>query len=136
LQSKFPAAQGVALNAAIRNRRTVILIDDGLATGSTMRAAAIALRNMQPSKIIVAVPVAAAETCADFCSEVDEVTCEATLSRLWLWAGGIRILSRPATRKFVSCWTESPLIRRTLHSIRDQKTRKALYLRAMMLLAC
>ena len=78
MQSKFPAAQGVALNAAIRNRRTVILIDDGLATGSTMRAAAIALRNMQPSKIIVAVPVAAAETCADFCSEVDEVTCDAT----------------------------------------------------------
>jgi putative phosphoribosyl transferase len=58
--------------------RTVILIDDGLATGSTMRAAATALRNMQPSKIIVAVPVAAAETCADLRSEVDEVICGAT----------------------------------------------------------
>jgi putative phosphoribosyl transferase len=58
--------------------RTVILIDDGLATGSTMRAAATALRKMQPSKIIVAVPVAAAETCADLRSEVDEVVCGAT----------------------------------------------------------
>ena len=58
--------------------RTVILIDDGLATGSTMRAAAIALRHMRPAKIIVAVPVAAAETCADLRSEVDEVICGAT----------------------------------------------------------
>jgi putative phosphoribosyl transferase len=58
--------------------RTVILIDDGLATGSTMRAAATALRKMQPSKIIVAVPVAAAETCDDLRSEVDEVVCGAT----------------------------------------------------------
>ncbi len=58
--------------------RTVILIDDGLATGSTMRAAATALRKMQPSKIIVAVPVAAAETCDDLRGEVDEVICGAT----------------------------------------------------------
>ena len=58
--------------------RTVILIDDGLATGSTMRAAVTALRKMQPSEIIVAVPVAAAETCADLRSEVDEVICGAT----------------------------------------------------------
>lgn len=63
-----PSAQG----------RTVILIDDGLATGSTMRAAATALRKMQPSKIIVGVPVAAAETCADLRNEVDEVVCGAT----------------------------------------------------------
>ena len=58
--------------------RTVILIDDGVATGSTMRAAALALRKMQPSKIIVAVPVAAADTCADLRIEVDEVICGAT----------------------------------------------------------
>jgi putative phosphoribosyl transferase len=58
--------------------RTIILIDDGLATGSTMRAAATALAKMQPSKIVVAVPVAAAESCADLRSEVDEVICGAT----------------------------------------------------------
>jgi putative phosphoribosyl transferase len=58
--------------------RTVILVDDGLATGSTMRAAAVALRQMGPSKVIVAVPVAAPETCAEFRSEVDDVICFAT----------------------------------------------------------
>jgi putative phosphoribosyl transferase len=58
--------------------RTVILVDDGLATGSTMRAAAVALRQMRPSKLIVAVPVAAPEICAEFRSEVDEVVCAAT----------------------------------------------------------
>ena len=57
--------------------RTVILIDDGLATGSTMRAAATALRQMRPLKIIAAVPVAAPETCEEFRSEVDEVVCGA-----------------------------------------------------------
>lgn len=56
----------------------VILIDDGLATGSTMRAAAAALRKQNPARIVVAVPVAPAETCEDFRAEVDEVVCAAT----------------------------------------------------------
>lgn len=54
---------------------TVILVDDGLATGSTMRAAALALRQMQPNKLIVAVPVGAQETCDEFRDEVDEIVC-------------------------------------------------------------
>jgi putative phosphoribosyl transferase len=58
--------------------RTVILVDDGLATGSTMRAAAAALRQMQPAKLIVAAPVAARETCDEFKEEVDEVVCAVT----------------------------------------------------------
>jgi len=58
--------------------RTVILVDDGLATGSTMRAAAAALRQMGPSRIIVAVPVGAQETCEEFRQEVDEVICAVT----------------------------------------------------------
>ena len=58
--------------------RVVILIDDGLATGSTMRAAAAALRKQNPSRIVVAVPVAPAETCEEFRKEVDEVVCAAT----------------------------------------------------------
>ena len=60
------------------NGRVVILIDDGLATGSTMRAAAAALRAQKPARIVVAVPVAAPETCEQFKSEVDEVICAAT----------------------------------------------------------
>jgi putative phosphoribosyl transferase len=55
--------------------RTVIIVDDGLATGSTMRAAAAALRQQEPVKIAVAVPVAAHETCQAFRNEVDEIVC-------------------------------------------------------------
>jgi putative phosphoribosyl transferase len=56
----------------------VILVDDGLATGSTMRAAAAALRAMHPRRLVVAVPVAAAETCEELRGEVDEVVCAMT----------------------------------------------------------
>jgi putative phosphoribosyl transferase len=55
--------------------RTVLLVDDGLATGSTMRAAAAAVRSQRPERVIVVVPVAPAETCASLRAEVDEVVC-------------------------------------------------------------
>ena len=55
--------------------RTVIVVDDGLATGSTMRAAVKALRCMAPRRIVVAAPVAASETCRSLASEADEVVC-------------------------------------------------------------
>ena len=58
--------------------RTVILVDDGLATGSTMRAAAEALKALHPARLVVAVPVAAAETCHELRAEVDEVVCDLT----------------------------------------------------------
>ena len=57
---------------------TVILVDDGLATGSTMLAAATAVRRQHPKRIVVAVPVAAMETCRSFHSVVDEVVCAVT----------------------------------------------------------
>ena len=53
----------------------MILIDDGLATGSTMRAAVAALRQKEPARIVVAVPVGAASTCAEFRSIADECVC-------------------------------------------------------------
>ena len=56
----------------------VILIDDGLATGSTMRAAAASLRLQKPRRIVVAVPVSSPETCDEFRSEVDEIVCALT----------------------------------------------------------
>jgi predicted phosphoribosyltransferase len=58
--------------------RLVILVDDGLATGSTMLAAATAVKQQQPQKVIVAVPVAAAQTCNALRAVVDEVVCRHT----------------------------------------------------------
>ena len=58
--------------------RTVILIDDGLATGASMRAAVVGLRTQHPARIVVAVPAAAQETCEAFEFEVDEIVCAIT----------------------------------------------------------
>jgi predicted phosphoribosyltransferase len=55
--------------------RVIILVDDGLATGATMRAAAAALRKQDVARIVVAVPVGAPETCQELDSEVDELVC-------------------------------------------------------------
>ena len=58
--------------------RTVIVVDDGLATGATMRAAVQALRSQAPARIVVAVPVAAADTAARLRAEADDVVTVAT----------------------------------------------------------
>src|SRR5260221_113749 len=58
--------------------RTAILVDDGLATGATMLAAARALRLKKPERIIVAVPVASVEACDDIRAHVDEIICAET----------------------------------------------------------
>jgi predicted phosphoribosyltransferase len=58
--------------------RIVILIDDGLATGTTMRSAVVALRRQEPARLVVAVPIAARSTCEEFRGEVDEVVCART----------------------------------------------------------
>jgi predicted phosphoribosyltransferase len=58
--------------------KTVILVDDGLATGSTMRAAATALRQQEPGRIVVGVPVSTPDTCDQFRAEVDDIVCAIT----------------------------------------------------------
>ena len=55
--------------------RTVILVDDGIATGATMHAAVAAIKQRQPTRIIIAVPTAAPSTCNEFAAEVDELVC-------------------------------------------------------------
>ncbi|MCW8445634.1 phosphoribosyltransferase [Fluoribacter gormanii] len=55
--------------------KTVILVDDGIATGYTMRAAIAALKQQNPAKIIVTVPVAARSTCDEIAPLVDEIIC-------------------------------------------------------------
>ncbi|HET9484332.1 MAG TPA: phosphoribosyltransferase [Xanthomonadales bacterium] len=61
--------------APVVRDHTIILVDDGLATGSTMRAAIAALKAQGPRRIVVAIPVAAPNTCQDLRREVDEVVC-------------------------------------------------------------
>jgi putative phosphoribosyl transferase len=61
--------------APVLEDRIVILVDDGLATGSTMRAAVQAVRQRHPSRVVVAVPVGARETCAELAATADEVIC-------------------------------------------------------------
>jgi len=56
-------------------RRTVILVDDGLATGSTMRAAVQAIRSYAPARVVVAVPVGARTTCDELADIADETVC-------------------------------------------------------------
>ncbi len=68
--------------------KTVILADDGLATGSTMLAAVMALRQKQPARVVVAVPVGSPQTCDAFRDHVDEIVCAITPDPLYavgLW---------------------------------------------------
>ena len=58
--------------------KTVILVDDGLATGASMRVACAALRQLGPARLVVAVPLAPAEACAEMRAEADEVVCAVT----------------------------------------------------------
>jgi predicted phosphoribosyltransferase len=70
--------------------RVVILVDDGLATGASMRAAVLALRRKAPARIVVAVPVGARDTCREIRMEVDECVCAST----------------PEPFRAVGCWYE------------------------------
>src|ERR1051325_1532199 len=79
--------------------KTVILVDDGLATGSTMRAAAAALKQEGARKIVVAVPVAAEASCDPLRNEVDEIICGATPEPFWAVGQGYRALDRPTNEK-------------------------------------
>ena len=77
LQRRERLYRGVNPPPEVRDR-TVILIDDGLATGASMRAAVAGLRAQQPARIVVAVPTGAPETCEAFNKVADEVICAIT----------------------------------------------------------
>jgi predicted phosphoribosyltransferase len=74
LQRREHLYRGNRIPPEIRDR-TVILIDDGLATGASMRAAAIGIRAQHPARIVIAVPAAAQEVCNAFQFAVDEMVC-------------------------------------------------------------
>lgn len=77
LERRERAYRGANPPPTVRGR-TVILVDDGLATGASMRVAAAALRTQKPARIVVAVPVAAASSCGELGDRVDEVVCAET----------------------------------------------------------
>jgi len=77
LERREAAFRGARPPLDVRGRN-IILVDDGLATGSTMRAAVVALRQKHPHSITVAVPVAAADSCQELRAEVDEMICART----------------------------------------------------------
>lgn len=74
LQRRDRAYRGDRPQPEIRDR-TVILVDDGIATGATIRAAIAVIKSQQPARLIVAIPVAPPSTCAALKTEVDEVVC-------------------------------------------------------------
>ena len=107
--------------------RIVILIDDGLATGSTMRAAAAALRPQKPRRIVVAVPVSSPETCDEFRSEVDEIVCVFTprnLQGVGLWYENFSQTSDEEVRELLKSMakTSSEVVNLKIESTDEVKT--------------
>ena len=90
--------------------RSIILIDDGIATGATMHAAVAVLRQQQPARIIIAVPVAASSTCEEFAAEVDEFVC----------------IRRPEAFYAVGFWYEnfSPTTDEEVRALLEQSTKE------------
>ncbi len=86
--------------------RTVILVDDGLATGSTMRAAVSALRLKEARSIVVAVPVGAKRTCAELESQVEEIAClemPAAFEAVGEWYEDFSQISDAEVRHLLQC---------------------------------
>ena len=91
--------------------RTVILVDDGLATGATMQAAVQALRQQQPARIVVAVPTAAPETCEALRAKVDDVVCAVTPDPFYavgLWYDDFSQTTDDEVRELLARSAESP----------------------------
>jgi putative phosphoribosyl transferase len=98
--------------------RIVILVDDGLATGSTMRAAVLALREESPARIVVAVPVAARDTCDEFRGVADEIVCLETpepFDAVGLW---YQDFSQTSDREVHDLLTRCRIASRDVHPMR------------------
>jgi putative phosphoribosyl transferase len=89
----------------------VILVDDGLATGSSMRVAIEAIRVQQPDRIVVAVPVAPPETCRELRDQVDEMVCLMTpepFTAIGLWYDDFSPTSDDEVREFLAAGPRQP----------------------------
>jgi predicted phosphoribosyltransferase len=92
--------------------RTIILVDDGLATGSTMRAAVSALRLQQAGSIVVAVPVGAKRSCAELKNQVEEIAClemPVTFEAVGEWYENFSQISDAEVRDLLQCNREGGL---------------------------
>ncbi|MGQ9872400.1 phosphoribosyltransferase [Leptodesmis sp.] len=110
LQRRDRAYRGDRPQPEIRDR-TVILVDDGIATGATIQAAIAVIKSQQPARLIVATPVAPPSTCEELKAEVDEVVCLMTPELFYaigLWYEEFsqttddevrELLARPTTRQ-------------------------------------
>ena len=99
--------------------RVLILIDDGLATGSTMLAAVAALKRMYPARIVIAVPVATVETCAAMREYVDEVICAVTPEPFYGVGGSYRDFSQTTdaeVRELLVQASHQPAVRPQTHA--------------------
>jgi putative phosphoribosyl transferase len=85
--------------------KTVVLVDDGLATGSTMRAAVLAVRRQRPARIVVGVPVASPEACQDLEDLADEIVCGVApqfLQAVGLWYADFSQISDAQVRDLLA----------------------------------
>ena len=80
--------------AVVIRERTVIVVDDGLATGSTMRAAAAAVGQQFPNRVVIAVPIGSSDTCAELGADVDELVCAWAPPRFYAVGQGYRDFSQ------------------------------------------
>jgi predicted phosphoribosyltransferase len=89
--------------------RIAILVDDGLATGSTMRAAVQAVRRLRPALVVVAAPVGARETCEALRAIADEVVCPAApepFRAVGLWYGDFSQTTDEEVRHLLATYAE------------------------------
>jgi predicted phosphoribosyltransferase len=96
--------------------RVVIFVDDGLATGSTMRAAVLAARRLIPSEIVVAVPVGARETCRALAEVADDVVCALMpepLTAVGLWYDDFDQTTDEEVRRLLATCAAAPQVRRS-----------------------
>ncbi len=110
--------------------QTVMLVDDGLATGATMRAAMAAVREQHPARIVIAVPVAAAATCEEFAGEVEELVCvlrPQAFVAVGLWYEHFAQTSDEEVRDLLARaaheWAGKPQEPRRAHGTEDHETR-------------
>ncbi len=107
LQRRDRVYRGDRPQPKIKNR-TVILIDDGIATASTMRAAIAVIQEQQPKRIVVAIPVAPPSICEELRTEIDEVICLTTPEPMYaigLWYEDFSQTTDAEVRDLLARWS-------------------------------